>query len=253
MRKAISILVVAGAFVAGASGLAVAAQTHAHAHVSTTRCGNKYTPACVKPAIKPNPASTKCVSPGSNYTLPSVRFTSNAGIREIQIRQGAKVLKTIKFKGQGPTQYTLKGVEVSTLRLAAGGYPLTVKITDVKGKSATKSLSFTVCSTTPKIINTPPSAKCVSTGGKYNLPKVTFTSNTGLRSVQVREGAKTLKTVAFKGSGVTSYALKGISVATLGLSSGGHDVSLRVTDIKGRTASKTLHFSVCVSTPVFTG
>jgi ribosomal protein L28 len=244
--------VVAGAFVAGASGLATAAQTHARAQVSTTRCGNKYTPACIKPTIKTNPAGTKCVNPGSNFTLPSVRFTSNAGIRTIQIRQGSKVLKTIKFKGQGPTQYTLKGLAVSTLRLDAGGHPLTVKITDIKGRSTTKSLSFSVCSTTPKIVNTPPSAKCVSTGGSYKLPKVTFTSNSGLRSVQVVEGARTLKTVAFK-SGVTQYTLNGVSVATLGLASGGHEVSLKVTDVKGRTASKTVHFTVCVSTPVFTG
>jgi hypothetical protein len=231
----------------------MAAQTHARAHVSTTRCGNKYTPACVKPTIKTNPASTKCVSPGVDYKLPSIKFTSNAGIREIQIREGSKVLKTVKFKGSGPTQYTLKGIEVTTLRLASGGHPLTVKITDIKGRSTTKSLSFAVCATTPKIINNPPSAKCVSPGTGYTLPKVTFTSNTGLRSVEVVEGAKTLKTVAFKGSGTTSYTLGGVSVATLGLASGGHSVLLKATDVKGKTANKTVHFTVCVSTPVFTG
>jgi hypothetical protein len=220
--------------------------------VSTTRCGNKYTPACIKPTIKTSPASTKCVTTGTSYTLPSVRFTSNAGIREIQIREGSKTLKTIKFKGQGPTQYTLKGVAVSTLRLAAGGHPLTVRITDIKGRTATKSLSFSICESTPKIINTPPSAKCVSTGGSYTLPKVTFTSNSGLRSVEVVEGARTLKSVTLK-KGVTQYTLNGVSVATLGLASGGHDVLLKVTDVKGRTASKTVHFTVCVSTPVFTG
>jgi hypothetical protein len=252
LRKAISILVVAGAFVAGASGLALGAQTHARADVSNTRCGHKYTPACLKPTIKTT-ASTKCVSPGSNFSIPRVRFTSNAGIRTIQIREGTKVLKTIRFKGQGPTQYTLKGLAVSTLRLDAGGHPLTVKITDIKGRTRTKRLSFSVCSTTPKIINTPPSAKCVSTGTGYKLPKVTFTSNTGLRSVQVREGSRTLKTITFKGDGTTQYTLNGLSVATLGLASGGHEVSLRVTDVKGRAATKTLHFLVCVSTPVFTG
>jgi hypothetical protein len=231
----------------------MAAQTHARAQVSTTRCGNKYTPACIKPTIKTSPASTKCVSAGSNFTLPSVRFTSNAGIRTIQIREGSKTIKTIKFKGQGPTQYTLKGLAVSTLRLDAGGHPLTVKITDIKGRSTTKTLSLSICASTPKIINNPPSAKCVSTGGSYKLPKVTFTSNTGLRSVQVIEGARTLKTVAFKGTGTTQYTLNGVSVATLGLASGGHQVSLKVTDVKGRTASKTVHFTVCVSTPVFTG
>jgi ribosomal protein L28 len=232
--------------------LALAARTHARPLVSTTRCGNKYTPACVKPTIKPNTASTKCVTAGSNYVLPSVRFTSNAGIRKIQIREGSKTLKTITFKGQGPTQYTLKGLAFSTLRLAAGGHPLTVKITDVKGRTATKTLSFSICQSAPKIVNNPPSAKCVSTGGSYKLPKVTFTSNTGLRSVKVVAGSRTLKTVAFK-SGVTQYTLNGVSVATLGLASGGHDVLLKVTDVKGRTASKTVHFTVCVSTPVFTG
>jgi ribosomal protein L28 len=231
----------------------MAAQTHARApHVATTRCGNKYTPACLKPSIKTT-TSTKCVEPGSNFTLPSVRFTSNAGIRRIQIREGSKVLKTIKFKGRGPTQYRLKGLEVSTLRLDSGGHPLTVKITDVKGRTSTKKLSFSVCSTTPKIVNNPPSAKCVNTGGKYKLPKVTFTSNSGIRSVQVRTGAKTVKTVSFPGKGASQYTLNGLSIATLGLASGGHDVSLRVTDVKGRAATKTLHFLVCVSTPVFTG
>lgn len=233
--------------------MALAAQTHARPLVSTTRCGNKYTPACIKPTIKPNPASTKCVTAGGSFTLPSVRFTSNAGIRKIQIREGSKTLKTITFKGQGPTQYTLKGLTVSTLRLDSGGHPLTVKITDVKGRTATKTLSFSICQSSPKIVNNPPSAKCVSPGGSYHLPKVTFTSNTGLRSVQVIEGARTLKTVAFKGAGTTQFTLNGVSVATLGLASGGHQVSLKVTDVKGRTASKTVHFAVCVSTPVFTG
>ena len=118
-------------------------------HVSTTRCGNKYTPACTKPKIKNRPLSAKCVSAGARYTLPNVTFTSNAGIRRIQVREGAKTLRTISFTGKGPTQFALKGLAVSTLGLKSGGQQLTVKVTDVRGKSASKTLRFSVCVSTP--------------------------------------------------------------------------------------------------------
>lgn len=228
--------------------MAVAAQTH----VSTTRCGHKYTPACTAPKISHKPLTTKCVRNGSGYTLPTLTFTSNAGIRKIQIREGARTLKSITFKGKGRTQYRLRGVAISTLRLSAGGHPLIVKVTDVRGRSATKRLNFSVCESTT-ITNQPLSAKCVSTGSGYRLPRLTFASNAGIRRIEVREGSRTIKTITFKGTAKTQYALTGLSIATLGLSSGGHQVSLRITDARGRTASKTLRFSVCVSTPVFTG
>lgn len=145
MRKAISTVVVACAFVAGASGVATAARVH----VSTTRCGNKYTPACTKPKIKNKPLSAKCVSAGSRYTLPDITFTSNAGLRRIQVREGSKTLRTISFTGKGPTQFALKGLAVSTVGLNSGGHQLSVKVTDVKGKSASKALRFSVCVSTP--------------------------------------------------------------------------------------------------------
>jgi hypothetical protein len=75
----------------------------------------------------------------------------------------------------------------------------------------------------------------------------------GLRSVQVREGSKTVKLITFHGSGTTHYTLRNLTVHTAGLGAGGHAISVRITDGKGRSASKTLRFSVCVSTPVFTG
>ena len=145
LRKAISTVVVAVAFVAGASGVATAA----HMHVSTTRCGHKYTPACTKPNIKHEPLPAKCVSAGSRYAVPTVTFTSNAGIRRIQVTAASKPVRTITFTGQGPQQFALKGLGVSTVGLTSGGHLITVKVTDVRGKSASKTLPFSVCVATP--------------------------------------------------------------------------------------------------------
>jgi hypothetical protein len=82
---------------------------------------------------------------------------------------------------------------------------------------------------------------------------MTFTSNSGIRKIQIREGARTLKLITFKRQGPTQYTVKGLRVSTLGLFAGGHPITVKVTDIRGRSASKTLRFSVCVATPVFTG
>lgn len=105
----------------------------------------------------------------------------------------------------------------------------------------------------PSIKTPPVSPKCVSTGSTYKLPTLTFKAPAGLRRVQVREGSKTVKLLTFHGRGTTHYTLRNLTVHTLGLGSGGHALSVRITDAKGRSASKTLRFSVCVSTPVFTG
>lgn len=145
LRKAISTVVVAVAFVAGASGVATAARSH----VSTTRCGTKYTPACTKPKIKPKPVSPVCVSAGTRYAVPTITITSNAGIRKIQVTDAPKVIRTITFSGKGPTQFAIKGLGVSTLGLTAGGHLIIVTVTDVKGKSASKTLRFSVCVSTP--------------------------------------------------------------------------------------------------------
>lgn len=107
--------------------------------------------------------------------------------------------------------------------------------------------------TKPQIKTPPVSPKCIDTGGIYRLPTVTFTAQAGIRRIQVREGSHTVKLVTFKGSGHTKYLLRGLKVHTTGLGAGGHQLSVRVTDARGRSASKTLRFSVCVATPVFTG
>ncbi len=153
LRKAISTVVVFCAFIAGASGVAVAASTHTGTHtgrhVLPARCGTKYTPQCTRPHITNRAPSAKCVNSGTRYTLPLLRFTSNAGIRLIQIRMGRKVLRTIRFKGRGPVRWIVRGFKIPTLALGSGGHALTVRVTDVKGRSVSKTLHFAVCVSTP--------------------------------------------------------------------------------------------------------
>lgn len=234
---------------AGATGVATAAGSSPH--VGSTKCGSKYAPGCTPPRINNKPL-VKCVT-GSSYTLPNLRFTSNAGIRTIQIREGARTLKLIKFKGRGRTRYTLKGLRISTLGLASGGHPLTVRVTDVRGRTTSKRLSLSVCAATPRITSSPLNAKCVSAGSSYTLPKLTFTSSSGIRRIQVQEGGRTIKSISFSGSGRVNYPLAGLRISSVGLSAGGHPLTVKVTDVRGKSSTKTLRFSVCVTTPVFTG
>ena len=153
MRKAITTLVVACAVAAGVSGVATAAGPH----VSTKKCGTKYTPACRKqaakhfgkPTIKTPPVSPRCVATGTTYKLPSMTFTAPAGIRSIQVREGSKTVKTISFRGHGTTKYSLRNLVLHTLGLGAGGHAISVRITDAKGRSASKTLRFSVCVSTP--------------------------------------------------------------------------------------------------------
>lgn len=162
LRKAITTVVVACAVAAGASGVAVAAGTSsattaASSLVSNKKCGTLYTLPCkskvnkhyTKPTIKTPPVSPKCVSTGATYRLPTVTFKANAGIRRIQVREGSRTVKLITFHGHGPTHYTLKRLIVRTFGLGSGGHALSVRITDARGRSASKTLRFSVCVATP--------------------------------------------------------------------------------------------------------
>lgn len=153
MRKAITTVVVGLAVAAGATGVATAAGSH----VSTKKCGTKYTPACqkahkktfAKPTIKTPPVNAKCVNTGATYKLPTMTFKAPAGIRNIQVREGSKTVKTVTFRGSKTTSYSLRNLVVHTLGLGAGGHALSVRITDAKGRSASKTLRFSVCVATP--------------------------------------------------------------------------------------------------------
>lgn len=155
LRKAITTLVVACAVAAGVAGVATAAGPHA----TTKKCGTKYTPQCpppstptkhyAKPKIKTPPVSPKCVSTGATYRLPTMTFTAPAGIRTIQVREGSKTVKVIRFRGHSKTRYSLGNLVLHTLGLGSGGHAISVRITDARGRSASKTLRFSVCVSTP--------------------------------------------------------------------------------------------------------
>lgn len=136
MRKVLFTLLIAGALAVGVSSLAIGAQG--------ARCGTLYTPTCTKPHITARPP-VGCRKPAKTFTLATIRFSSNAGIRRVTVKLGSKVLKSKKFSGRGPTHYTIKGLKVSTKGLSTGGHTITVTVRDVKGKTVSRTIRFTVC------------------------------------------------------------------------------------------------------------
>jgi hypothetical protein len=146
LRKAISTLVVACAFIAGASGVADAARTS----VSSKRCGHTYTPSCSKPHIANKSPNPECVDTGTSYKLPTISFTSNAGLKRIKILLGSKTIRTVSFKGNGPTRYSLKNLPVPTVDLLSGAHEVSVTVTDVRKKTVHKTLHFSVCQAKPE-------------------------------------------------------------------------------------------------------
>lgn len=141
MRKAIVAVVVAGALSAVIPALASGA--------SSPRCGGTYTPTCRPPHLTFKTPGAACVKMGPTYKLPTLTFTSIAGIRRIRIVLGSKVLFNKRFSGEGPTQYTLKGRSVPTHGLAHGGHVVTITVTDIVGKSVSRKLRFVICKAAP--------------------------------------------------------------------------------------------------------
>ncbi len=141
MRKVLSTLLIAGALVFAVTSLASGAQG--------ARCGTLYTHKCTKPVITVRKLSSKCRAPSSTFTLPTIKVYAIAGIRRIKITLGSTVLKSKRFKGLGPQSYTIRHLKISTVDLKAGGHTIKVFVKDVKGKTATRRLHFSVCSPPP--------------------------------------------------------------------------------------------------------
>jgi hypothetical protein len=146
LRKLIVTIGLAGVIALGAGGAAQGSTVK----VSGKRCGTTYTPACAKPSISFTTPSPACVSAGTFYKLPTLTFVSNAGIRSISVALvDPSSVKTITFKGEGPTQYKLKGLTFKTAGLQAGAHQLKVTVKDVRGKSVNKTIRFSICVAKP--------------------------------------------------------------------------------------------------------
>lgn len=125
--------------------------------------------------------------------------------------------------------------------------------TVASGVSARCGTTYTTPCTVPKVHYKLPPAACTAAGRYYNLPRITVTSNSGIRVILVRYGNHTILRKTFTGLGPTQYILKGLRLRTRHIKAGAHRISIKVTDVRGKSTSRTLRFAVCKSTPVFTG
>ncbi len=150
MRKAILTVAVAFALIAVTTGVADAASSSAKRHVLDTRCGNTYTPACHKPRISNKTPDPQCVDIGTAYKLPTISFTSNAGIKKITVLLGNKTIKSVSFSGQGPVKYAIKTLAVPTVDLLSGAHAVSVDVTNTAGATVHKTLNFSVCQAAPE-------------------------------------------------------------------------------------------------------
>ncbi len=141
MRKVLSTLLIASALVIAMTSLASGA--------AGKRCGTLYKPPCTKPTITVRSLPTACRAPGSTLTLPNIKFSSNAGIRKVTVKLGSKVLKSKSFTGRGPTHYTIKGLKVPLTGLSKGAHSIKIFVKDIGGRTATRTLRFTVCPPPP--------------------------------------------------------------------------------------------------------
>ena len=143
MRKFILALMGALAVVALMANLASGAN-RAHAH-STALCGTTYTPACTPPQAAVA-SIVACRNTGAILTFP-VSASANAGLRKITVTFRGKVIKTVKVaSGTTKKRFT---VVISTRGFKPGLYTLTVKATDARGKTVTRTAHFTICHPKP--------------------------------------------------------------------------------------------------------
>jgi hypothetical protein len=91
---------------------------------------------------------------------------------------------------------------------------------------------------------------CQQTGTILDFP-ISVHANAGLSRATVRRGGKTIKTKKFPGN--PTDASFSATVNTHGFGPGLFTLGVTVTDTRGATASKTVHFTICRPKPVFTG
>jgi hypothetical protein len=146
MRKLFISLVTASAVFAMTASLASSAVKVRHAaHASAVRCGGLYQPPCKKPVVISR-SIVACQQTGTTLTFP-VTVRANAGLRSATVRFHGKKIASKKFPGN-PTKSSFN-VRLSTKGFKAQLFTLTAKVIDARGKSASKSVHFTICKPKP--------------------------------------------------------------------------------------------------------
>ena len=144
-RLLISLVGVFAVFAMTASLASSASRPQNAAHASAIHCGGLYQPPCTAPVVISR-SVVACQQTGTTLTFP-VTLRANAGLRGATVRFRGKKVKSKKFPGN-PTSAKFK-VTVHTKGLKAGLFTLSTKVTDTRGKSATKSVHFTICKPKP--------------------------------------------------------------------------------------------------------
>lgn len=142
MRRFTYLLIGAAAVMAVAVGAASGA--------SAIKCGGLYQPHCAAPQIKPPTLSANCHKTGARIHVPPIRVTSVAGLKSIIVTvQGQhKPLASYK-KLHSARSKTIRGLVINTAGLRTGVHTVTIKVTDVRNKTRTRSLRLAICKIKP--------------------------------------------------------------------------------------------------------
>jgi hypothetical protein len=133
------LLGVAAAIAVGVGAVGVASGA------STVKCGGLYQPSCTNPTIATT-ISAKCHKVGSTIRLPAIVIKSNAGLKTISIslkgrKKPIKVYKNLN----SATKKTVGGITINTKGLKPGAHTITIKVTDSRGKTVTKTVRIAIC------------------------------------------------------------------------------------------------------------
>jgi hypothetical protein len=105
---------------------------------------------------------------------------------------------------------------------------------------------------TPPVLNTHIPPACKPKGSTISVP-VSVKSNAGIKSLTLKFGSKTIKSVKYS-NGPTSKSFADIPVSTAGLKSGVvYSITVKMVTLNHKTKTTTLHFTICATAPIFTG
>ena len=145
MRKVIFALMGAVVVIGAMASLASGASRPPHGHAALVKCGTLYTPTCKAPsAVVASIAA--CKAAGATVNFP-IALSANAGIRNVAVKFRGKTIKSVSYSGQPTKKHLTAGVHTAGLK--PGIYSVSVKITDVRGKSKTSLAHFSVCEPKP--------------------------------------------------------------------------------------------------------
>lgn len=146
MRKVLFTFLAAVAVLAATASFAAGASHRPSAHVSVIRCGQTiYQPPCVGPAVVARSA-VACRNTGTILRFP-VSAHAIAGLASASAKYKGKTIKKVKFTGSPQNGHFT--VVISTKGNKPGLFTLTVRATDTRGVSASRTVHFTICRPKP--------------------------------------------------------------------------------------------------------